>query len=137
VAGGARAGQVAQNDWSGNHWSEHAGFDRDDDGTGDAPYVHAHLADDLLERRPELKIFAFAPALEALDGLVRFFPLLRPEPVVVDPEPRLAIAAAHRWREQWPRARNADRAVPLGWGLGAAASLAALAAGVRRRGRGR
>ncbi|HEY7471198.1 MAG TPA: nitrous oxide reductase family maturation protein NosD [Gemmatimonadota bacterium] len=136
VAGGARAGQVAQNDWTGNHWSEHAGFDRDGDGKGDAPYVHAHLADDLLERRPELRIFAFAPALEALDGLVRFFPLLRPEPVVVDPEPRLAIAAARRWREEWRGARTADARAPLGWGLGAAASLVALAAGARRRERG-
>ena len=137
VAGGARAGQVAQNDWSGNHWSGHAGFDRDGDGTGDAPYVHAHLADDLLERRPELKIFAFAPALKALDELVRFFPLLRPEPVVVDPEPRLAIVPARRWREEWPGARPAVPVALLGWGLGAAASLGALAAGVRRGERGR
>lgn len=137
VAGGARAGQVAQNDWSGNHWSEHAGFDRDGDGRGDAPYVYAHLADDLLERRPELRIFALAPALEALDRVVQFFPLLRPEPVVVDPEPRLAIAAARRWREEGPGASAADPAAPLGWGLVAAASLAAIAAGVRHRERGR
>jgi nitrous oxidase accessory protein len=134
VAGGARSGQVAQNDWTGNHWSEYAGFDRDGDGTGEAPYVHAHLADDLLERRPELRIFALAPALRALDGLVRFFPLLRPEPVVVDPAPRLAIAAARRWREEWSAARDGDGRAPLGWALGAAASLAVLAAGVRRSG---
>jgi nitrous oxidase accessory protein len=137
VAGGARAGQVAQNDWTGNHWSEHAGFDRDGDGTGDAPYVHAHLADDLLERRPELRIFALAPALEALDGLVRFFPLLRPEPVVVDPAPRLSPAFARRWRGHGPGAKPAGFGASLGWGIGAAASLAALAAGARRRERGR
>lgn len=137
VAGGARAGQVAQNDWRGNHWSGHAGFDRDGDGAGDAPYVHAHLADDLLERRPELRIFALAPALEALDGLERFFPLLRPEPVVVDPEPRIARTAARRWREERRGATHAGSAASVGWALGTAASLAALAVGGRRRERGR
>jgi nitrous oxidase accessory protein len=136
VAGGARTGQVRQNDWSGNHWSEYAGFDRDGDGVGDAPYVHAHLADDLLERRPALRIFALAPALDALDALVRSFPLLRPEPVVADPVPRLSIQAARRWQEEWP-GRGASgwakgAVESAGWALAAVAALGALGAGSRR-----
>jgi nitrous oxidase accessory protein len=102
VAGGARPGQVEQNDWSGNHWSAYAGFDRDGDGVGDTPYVHARLGDQLLERHPELRIFARSPALAALDGLARFFPLLRPAPVVADPLPRLSLQAAPRWANLGP-----------------------------------
>jgi nitrous oxidase accessory protein len=134
VAGGARTGQVLQNDWSGNYWSEYAGFDRDDDGIGDAAYVHAHLADDLLERRPALRIFALAPALVALDALVRFFPLLRPEPVVADPVPRLSIQVARLWLDE-PGARRQARTGGAGqgaaWALMAVAALGALRAGSR------
>lgn len=100
VSGGARGGQVDQNDWSGNHWSDYTGFDQDGDGIGDIPYVHAHLAAELLERHPALRIFALSPALGALDTLARLLPLLRPAPVVADPSPRLARLAAPRWRER-------------------------------------
>lgn len=138
VAGGARRDQVRQNEWSGNHWSDHAGFDRDGDGTGDEPYVHAHLADELLERRPELGIFAHAPALAALDALVRWFPLLMPAAVVVDPAPRLSRVGGGGWPEEragsGPTARLAGSA---GWALAAALALGALRAGARRRKSGR
>jgi nitrous oxidase accessory protein len=138
VAGGARRDQVRQNDWSGNHWSDYAGFDRDGDGTGDAPYVHAHLADDLLERRPELGMFAHAPALAALDALVRWFPLLAPAAVVFDPAPRLSRVAGRSWMEEHAPAEPAGRAArSAGWAVAAVAAAGALRAGGRRRERGR
>jgi nitrous oxidase accessory protein len=138
VAGGAPRDQARQNDWSGNYWSDYAGFDRDGDGAGDAPYVHAHLADDLLERRPELEMFAHAPALAALDALVRWFPLLAPAAVVVDPAPRLSRVAGGDWQEERAPADAAERfAGSAAWALAAGGAIGAIGAGARRRERGR
>lgn len=97
VSGGMAKGQVAQNDWSGNYWSGYAGFDRDDDGIGDTPYVHARLTDDLLSRHPSLRLFAHSPVMPVVEALRKVFPLLEPEPVVVDPAPRLEARALERW----------------------------------------
>ena len=102
VSGGIREGQVAQNDWSGNYWSGYAGFDRDGDGIGDTPFVHARLTDDLLSRHPSLRLFAYSPVMPVVETLRRVFPLLEPEPVVVDPAPRLRARALERWERQPP-----------------------------------
>lgn len=136
VAGGARTGQAEQNDWAGNHWSDYAGFDTDGDGRGDSPFVYARLADDLMSRHPALRLFAESPAFGALDLVARFFPLLAPQPVVVDSAPRLAAAATERWAAAAParRGSTAGRA-----GAGAVWALAAVvaAAALHRAGRSR
>ncbi len=59
--------------------------------------MHARLSDELLSRYPALGLFVMSPALGVLDVVSRFFPLLQPEPVVVDSAPRIVsnqIAAA-------------------------------------------
>ncbi|MEJ2369301.1 MAG: nitrous oxide reductase family maturation protein NosD [Gemmatimonadales bacterium] len=99
VAGGAAPDQAVRNRWSENHWSEYAGFDRDGDGVGDIPFVHARLADDLLSRHPALGLFARSPALGVLEVVSRFFPLLKPEPVVVDLAPRIEATLLADWGE--------------------------------------
>lgn len=108
IPGGAVRGGADQNDWSGNYWSGYAGFDADDDGVGDTPFSYARLTDDLVSRVPELRIFDRSPAFPVLDALSRFFPLLRPEPVVVDSVPRLEAAALERWRADPPVAAEAS-----------------------------
>lgn len=137
VAGGSRPGQVDQNDWSGNHWSDYAGFDRSGDGIGDTPYVHAHLADELIEKHPGLRIFTLSPALGALDALARFFPLLRPAPVVADPLPRLSPSAASRWQVEWrERGRGSGpagrAAAAVAWVVAGGTAVLILVAGTRR-----
>lgn len=102
VSGGMREGQVTQNEWTGNHWSGYSGFDRDDDGVGDTPYVHARLTDDLMSRHEELRLFARSPVMSVLEAVRRFFPFLEPEPVVVDSAPRLDGAALRRWERRPP-----------------------------------
>ncbi len=102
VSGGTGGGQAAQNDWTGNHWSGYAGFDRDGDGIGDTPYVHARLADDLMSRHEALELFARSPVMPVLEAVRRFFPFLEPEPVVVDSAPRLAADALVRWERSPP-----------------------------------
>lgn len=110
VSGGMGEGQAAQNDWSGNHWSGYAGFDRDGDGIGDTPYRYARLTDDLLSRNDELRLFTRSPVMPVIEAVRRFFPLLAPEPVVVDSVPELRPRALRRWEgsppvpvlEAWP-----------------------------------
>lgn len=87
AAGGVRDGFADQNLFAGNHWSSYAGFDSDADGVGDTPFVRARLADEILTRHPALASLAGSPALDLLDALTRFFPLLAPTPVVVDAFP--------------------------------------------------
>jgi nitrous oxidase accessory protein len=98
VAGGVRPGQERQNEWDGNYWDEYAGFDRDLDGVGDTPYVYARLADVLMSRHPDLRLFARSPAFAVLDLVTGFFPLLRPEPVFTDSIPRLELASLDQWQ---------------------------------------
>ncbi len=97
VAGGARE-QVAQNEWAQNYWSEYVGFDEDGDGIGDTPFSHVRFSDELLSRHPDLRFFSGSPALSMLDRAMRFFPLLRPIPMVVDSTPRLSALALDPWR---------------------------------------
>jgi len=90
----ATTGTLAGNDWTpggaGNYWSSYAGFDADGDGFGDLPHEEASLFDDLMTRRPELRLFAMGPAQGALDMAARAFPVFRPAPVLVDVAPRVA-----------------------------------------------
>jgi len=86
-------GDALGNRWHGNFWSEYAGFDEDADGIGDTPYRHERLADALYARRPELRWLMMSPAAGALDVLARLFPLLEPQPVVIDSAPLLAVPA--------------------------------------------
>lgn len=134
VSGGTRRGQVRQNDWTGNRWDDYAGFDGDGDGIGDTPYVHVRLADALTSRHPALALFARSPAFLALDALGRFFPLLRPEPVVVDPAPRLDAGPLARWRPDAAAGPGATATgAAVGWGLVGLAALGAVVAAARSR----
>jgi nitrous oxidase accessory protein len=94
IAGGG--GDAAGNDWRGNFWSDYVGFDAEADGTGDVPYRADRLFEDLMDRRPELRLFTFSPAVRALDFAAHAFPLVRPQPKLEDPTPLLSppLAAA-------------------------------------------
>lgn len=88
IAGGGRLGE---NDWSpdgrGNYWSDYAGYDADGDGLGDIEFRSEHLLDDLLSRRPELRLFLYSPVVNAVEFAARAFPLVRPQPILVDTAP--------------------------------------------------
>jgi len=88
IAGG---GRLEANEWSvggrGNYWSDYAGYDADDDGLGEIAYRAERLLDSLIGRRPELRLFLYSPVINALDFAARAFPLVRPEPILVDDFP--------------------------------------------------
>ena len=88
VTGG---GTALGNSWHGNHWSDYAGFDANDDGFGDTPFVRERLSDDLFAKYEQLKVFNMGPAASSIDIVGRVLPLLQPTSVVIDSAPRLAV----------------------------------------------
>jgi nitrous oxidase accessory protein len=111
IAGGG--GDPAGNRWHGNHWSDYTGFDADGDGRGDVPYRAERLFEELLDRSPALRLFAFSPLVRAVDFASRAFPLVRPQPKLVDEAPRLL-----------PPPAPAAPALAVGGGVSAARRLA-------------
>ena len=91
LAGGGRPGNNAWTvDGVGNYWSNYAGFDADDDGLGDIPYVSQRLFEELTRREPTLRLFLYSPATDALDFAARAFPVVRPQPKLEDSAPLMA-----------------------------------------------
>jgi nitrous oxidase accessory protein len=99
ISGG---GQLLGNSWSmdglGNYWSDYAGFDADQDGLGDFQYKAERLFEDLVQRDPNLRLFQYSPATEAIDFSARAFPIVQPKPKVEDPFPLMAP----RWPDAAP-----------------------------------
>ena len=87
IAGGG--GDAEGNVWRSNYWSDYVGYDAGSDGVGDVPYRSERLFEDLAARRPELRLFAFSPAVRAIDFAARAFPIVRPQPKLTDHAPRL------------------------------------------------
>lgn len=87
------SGTFKDNDWNpdglGNHWSNYVGFDADGDGIGDLSHVEIGLFASLLERHPELRLFALSPAQDAMDLAARAFPVFQPPPTLEDRSPRV------------------------------------------------
>ena len=97
----------------GNHWSENAAYDLDDDGISDIPYAPVSAFAFVSKQYPDLTILAKSPAVMALAVAERVFPALRPSEAV-DRFPLVSPA----------RATSSDRAgIPLAkgkasWGVG-------------------
>ncbi|MCZ2113341.1 MAG: nitrous oxide reductase family maturation protein NosD [Anaerolineae bacterium] len=84
-------GQLLDNEWTvrdrGNYWSDYAGYDVDGDGRGEIPYQSQRLLDDLIGTRPEMRLFLYSPVVNAIDFAARAFPMVRPQPILVDEAP--------------------------------------------------
>lgn len=89
ITGGG--GQALANDWhldgSGNYWGDYAGYDASGDGIGDVPYVARKLYENLIDRYPDLRLFIYSPAAEAINFAARAVPLVRPDPKLTDEYP--------------------------------------------------
>jgi nitrous oxidase accessory protein len=75
--------------FSGNYWSDYAGFDLGKDGTGDVPHEVKRLSSDLYEQRPALRLFDGSLAMGLVDAVARAVPVLSIEKLLVDEAPRM------------------------------------------------
>jgi nitrous oxidase accessory protein len=82
-------GGATRNEWTGNHWDDYRGFDRDGDGRGDTPHDVYDYADRLWIDVPAAAFFRGSPLLEALDFLERLAPFTAPTLVLRDASPIL------------------------------------------------
>ncbi len=95
VDGGGDALDVG---WDGNYFDDYAGYDFDDDGTGDVPYELRSMTGQLVGRRPELGFFTGTPALDLADAASHLDPLYLPQRVLVDARPAMRQVAASAGR---------------------------------------
>lgn len=70
----------------GNYWSDHLGWDQDDDGLGDRPYRADAATAALLHRFPQAVLLLTSPTLELLRAMEARLPALA-VPTVHDPRP--------------------------------------------------
>lgn len=100
----------------GNYWSEHAAWDLDADGRGDAPYSPVSAFAFLSKQYPDLTLLTHSPAVAALSGAEKVLPALRPSEAVdrIPATAPIAVlrdlaatdvqaegSAAHRARRGW------------------------------------
>jgi nitrous oxidase accessory protein len=86
------------NAWSlhgrGNYWSDYVGFDADGDGIGDVPHTQEQFFEALADRWPALGLLRLGPASQALELAARAFPVVMPNPALVDEHPLLRAPAS-------------------------------------------
>ena len=76
----------------GNFWSDYRGFDLDGDGLGDLPYRSESLFETLIDRHPELRLFRYSAAEDAVDLATRAFPVIKPRTKLEDVAPLMTAA---------------------------------------------
>jgi hypothetical protein len=84
--------QAGSNRWEGNYWEEYRGLDMDGDGFGDAPFTTGDPLGMLTTDYPQLKLFRYSPAVQALEAGERAFPVLE-LPAITDARPALQPVA--------------------------------------------
>jgi nitrous oxidase accessory protein len=82
-------GDAVESRFSGNTWTEYAGYDLDADGVGDLPFELRSASGQLRDRRPDLAFFTGTPAAALLDLFASAFPMFAPRPLVRDERPVL------------------------------------------------
>lgn len=82
-------GVPAPNLWQGNFWSDYTGFDADGNGRGETPYQAERFFEGLTDREPRLRMLAYSPAVQALELAGQAFPIIKPQPKLVDEQPSL------------------------------------------------
>ncbi len=82
---------LSRNQWSfdgrGNYWSDYTGYDRDDDGVGETTYQADQVFENLVDDYPVIQLFAYGPVVQAIEFSGSAFPVLRPQPRLVDDAP--------------------------------------------------
>jgi ABC-type multidrug transport system ATPase subunit len=90
-------GPLERNEFSvagrGNYWSDYKGYPGANPAVGAVPYRIQDLFDSLVNQFPNLQLFRFSPAEEAIDLAAQAFPLIQPQVVLTDAHPLMAPMA--------------------------------------------
>ncbi len=82
---------LSRNQWSfegrGNYWSDYTGYDRNGDGVGETTYQADQVFENLVDEYPVIQLFAYGPVVQAIEFSGAAFPVLRPQPRLVDDAP--------------------------------------------------
>jgi nitrous oxidase accessory protein len=93
-------GAVWSSEGRGNYWSDYRGYDADDDGVGDQPYMPRPAFGGRLADDDTLRLFQFTPAQQALDMAADMFPVFKYNAVIEDESPLMrppqGLALEHR-----------------------------------------
>ena len=87
VSGGKSANR---NEWNGNYWDDYEGFDRDNDGIGDTPYMMYAYADQLWQDVPAAQFYKGSAMLELVDFLERLAPFSEPSLLIKEEQPYMS-----------------------------------------------
>lgn len=86
VDGGANALSIQ---FTGNHYTEYAGYDLDGDGFGDVAFTYGRLSTAVVQDQPAVRFLHGTVALQLVDVIAKAFPLLERKPVLIDPRPAM------------------------------------------------
>ncbi len=75
--------------WKSNYWSDYSGYDKNSDGYGDIPYRSGEIIENLIDDDPNLRVFLYSPAINALNYAAKAFPILQPEHKLIDKFPNI------------------------------------------------
>lgn len=89
--------QVGKNVWERNFWQEYRGLDDDGDGYGDVVFRTGDPLGTLLTDYPQLRLFRYSPAAQALEVGERAFPVMV-LPQIVDAHPAMSPVAQRTGR---------------------------------------
>ena len=94
------SGTFEQNEFTvagqGNFWSDYTGYDANEDGLGDLPYISRSLFENMMDQNPELRLFQLSPAQQAVDLAARAFPIFQPKPKFSDTAPLMDMLLAKK-----------------------------------------
>lgn len=90
-------GQAGANTWQSNYWSDYPGFDADGDGLGEIPYRAERSFENLTDREPLLRVLLYSPAAQAIEFAARTFPIFKPQPKLIDPQPAFQPLPLPAW----------------------------------------
>lgn len=75
-AGRIGEGNVFYAEGTGNYWNDYRGFDLDQNGIGDTPYLTGNIFTYLMNKMPAVRLFLNSPAATALEFAENMFPVI-------------------------------------------------------------
>ena len=85
------------NVWDGNYWDDYQGFDRNNNGIGDTPYVDYLYANKIWLVDSNIKFFYGSPVMSIINFLDKLAPFSKPIILAIDKHPVMTIGDVHEY----------------------------------------